>query len=370
MESKHEQITRTLREELATGHYGVGGRIPSETQLVRRFSVSRPTVGRALRTLVEEGLIERRPGSGTFAVGRSDNGTPQGAKGRLLALLMPDFGNTEIFQLISGEIASLARVNNYHLLWSGSSQPTRVKDVSRQHAESLCEQFIDKGVAGVFLTPYELIPEKEELNRWMAVTLREAGIPVVLIDRDISPFPLRSDFDVVGVDNLAGGYMLAEHFIKLGCRRVAFVMREKSAPTASARAAGFREAFEKLKSPGNIRVHEGDPSDLKFVKGLLKPPRPHAIACTNDHTAARLMQTLDRLNVKVPNDIRVTGFDDVVFATLVSPPLTTVQQPCRKIGQLAFRAMLSRLENPTLPVSQINVAPRLVVRDTCGAYLS
>jgi LacI family transcriptional regulator len=57
--------------------------------------------------------------------------------------------------------------------------------------------------------PYELVPEKEAANRRMAEMLREAGIPVVLLDRDLTPFPLRSDFDVIGVDNFAGGYLLA-----------------------------------------------------------------------------------------------------------------------------------------------------------------
>ena len=76
-----------------------------------------------------------------------------------------------------------------------------------------------------FFAPYELVPEKEEANRRMAVMLREAGIPVVLLDRDLTPFPSRSDFDVVGIDNIAGGHLLGEHLLKLGCRRIHFTRR-------------------------------------------------------------------------------------------------------------------------------------------------
>ena len=65
--SRHEQVSRQLRDDLAAGRYGQEGRLPSEAELARRFSVSRPTVARALQSLVEAGLVERRAGSGTFA---------------------------------------------------------------------------------------------------------------------------------------------------------------------------------------------------------------------------------------------------------------------------------------------------------------
>ena len=82
-----------------------------------------------------------------------------------------------------------------------------------------------------------------------------------------------------------------------------------------------------------------------------------------------LMRELHQARVRVPEDVRVVGFDDVKFATLVSPPLTTVQQPCRDIALTAFRAMMDRLSDPTLPACQLTLTPRLVIRDSCGAYL-
>ena len=81
-EPKHQAISRELLAEIAAGKYGPTGRLPSEAQLVRRFGVSRPTVARALRDLQEQGLVERRVGSGSFArtasAGRS---SPRGSSG-------------------------------------------------------------------------------------------------------------------------------------------------------------------------------------------------------------------------------------------------------------------------------------------------
>jgi DNA-binding LacI/PurR family transcriptional regulator len=94
-----------------------------------------------------------------------------------------------------------------------------------------------------------------------------------------------------------------------------------------------------------------------------------AVICANDLTAAQLIRTLETSRYLVPQDIRVVGFDDAKYATLVSVPLTTIQQPCKDIAAIAFQTMLSRIAAPTLPARNILLPPRLVVRESCGAYL-
>jgi DNA-binding LacI/PurR family transcriptional regulator len=237
--TKHSAISRHLREAISTGRYAPGKRLPSEPQFAKQFRVSRPTIARALLDLQAEGLIERRAGSGTYL--RSHPGTASPISTRQFGLLIPGLGNTDIFELICGELASLARVQDYSLLWGGSTHPGHDSDVSLEHADELCRHFIERKVSGVFFAPYELVPERESANRRLAETLRRAGIPVVLLDRDLQSFPNRSDFDLVGIDNVAGGHALAEHLIKLGCRHICFVARPHSAPTVDARIAGVRE---------------------------------------------------------------------------------------------------------------------------------
>jgi LacI family transcriptional regulator len=81
------------------------------------------------------------------------------------------------------------------------------------------------------------------------------------------------------------------------------------------------------------------------------------------------MRSLENARIKVPRDVRVVGFDDVKYATLLSVPLTTIHQPCREIAVIAFKRMLERIADPTLPASSVALTPRLVVRESCGAYL-
>jgi DNA-binding LacI/PurR family transcriptional regulator len=364
---KHAEISQTLREAIVSGKHPAGSRIPSEAQLVKRFGASRPTVARALRTLEAEGLVLRRAGSGTYARAGA-NGRRPGT--RTLALLIPDLRNTEIFQQIAGEIATLARVHDYSLIWGGSGQPKLDADVSLQHGENLSEQFIAKHVDGVFFAPYELMPGGAEANARMAQRLHDAGVAVVLIDRDFVPFPRRSNFDLVGVDNLDGGHALGEHLIKLRCQSICFVHPPHSAPSISARIAGLRAAMDKHGLPwSRERVFEGEASDPAFMQRILRTGKPDALVGANDHTAALLLQSLTKLRIAVPQKVRVVGFDDVVFATLVSPALTTIQQPCREIALTAFRTMMDRLADPALPPRHTMLSPRLIIRDSCGAYL-
>jgi len=119
--------------------------------------------------------------------------------------------------------------------------------------------------------------------------------------------------------------------------------------------------------PDWIRI--GDPEDLKFVRSLTAGRRWDAVVCANDQTAAQFMRGLERNNVRVPRDLRVVGFDDVKYATLLSVPLTTIHQSARDIAVTAYRAMLDRIAEPTLPARSLLLTPRLVVRESCGAYL-
>jgi LacI family transcriptional regulator len=286
-------------------------------------------------------------------------------------LIVPGLGKVEIFDVICGELASLARVHEFGMSWGGSLQPAEGASMGIAEAEELCARYIEGGVAGVFFAPFEHAGDHEDANRRITERLSHAGIPVVLLDRDLCPFPKRSSFDLVGIDNFAGGYLLAEHLLKLGLKRLAFVARPFSAGTVEARRSGARAAMLAHRvQVGRDFFHEGDPLDARMVRGL-SAGRPYdAVICANDHTAAQLLQTLNRVGVRVPGDLRLVGFDDVRFATLLTVPLTTVRQPCRDIALTAFHAMRERLVVPALPARSLLLTPQLVVRESCGAYLS
>ncbi len=242
---------------------------------------------------------------------------------------------------------------------------------SAEAAEEMAQSFIAQRVAGVFFAPLELTSDKDAANRRIARALDRAQIPLVLLDRCYLPWPERSPHDLVGIDNRRAGYLAAGHLIDHGVRRVVFLGEEYAANTVDARIAGFYEA---------LRLHfvqldwepvwRGSPLDQAFIRRMLDSARPGGIVCANDLTAARLMQTLLAFGVRIPEDIRIVGMDDVRYAGLLPVALTTVHQDCAGVGMVAMATMLDRLEHPELPIRDVLVSVRLVVRRSCGAHLT
>jgi DNA-binding LacI/PurR family transcriptional regulator len=190
---------------------------------------------------------------------------------------------------------------------------------------------------------------------------------VVLLDRTVVPYPGRGHHDLVGIDNRRAGYVITEHLLRLGARRIAFVALPHAAPTVDAREAGYREALYAWDAPvDRALVHRLDPVDPASVKAVIEGTAADAIVCANDRTAGRLMHTLLRLGSRVPADVRLVGIDDAEFAPLLPVPLTTLRQPSRQIGDAALAAMLERVARRDLPTRDILLHCELVVRQSCG----
>jgi GntR family transcriptional regulator of arabinose operon len=355
---KYEIIRQSLSDAIASGEYQPGQRLPSESDLVKTFAASRPTVIRALRELQLSGAIERRVGSGSYV--RIDSA----ARGHTFGLLIPELGRTEIFEPMCRGMAETQHGGHHVLLW-GSSLGDEA-NMERQ-ASQACRQLIAKRVSGVFFAPLEMTPQKDAINRSIAEALDRAGIPVVLLDRDLVSYPERSHYDLVGIDNRRAGYVVTQHLIRCGCRSVVFLGRPGSAPTVDARIAGYREAVADAQLKSGPQVCRVDPEDQVQVKKILQRLRPEGFVCANDFTAARLLRTLTDLGVSVPDKVQMAGIDDVKYASLLSVPLTTIHQPCAIMGAIAVGAMIERVRDPKLPARDILLNFHLVVRDSCGA---
>jgi GntR family transcriptional regulator, arabinose operon transcriptional repressor len=352
----------TLRRDIESGRWKAGEQLPSELELVRTFGVSRITVTRAVRDLCQAGLVERLPGSGTFIRQAGSRASHS------FGLLIPDLGETEIFEPICQGMMASPHARDCALIWGAAASEAATKEA---RALTLCRQYVERSVSGVFFAPLEHTDSKDAVNQRILQALDEAKIPVVLLDRPAAPYPQPGRHDLVGIDNRRAGYMLTQHLISHGCRRVGFVGTANAASTAAARAAGYREAL--LSHGLDLQAIWGqriDPDDVSGVRELMTSLHPDAIVCANDRTAGRLMHTLRRLEYRIPHDIRLVGIDDVEYARLLPVPLTTLRQPTRQIGDAALGMMLERITRRTLPPRELRLACELIVRDSCGAKLA
>jgi GntR family transcriptional regulator, arabinose operon transcriptional repressor len=303
-------------------------------------------------------LLERKVGSGSYVRLHAE---PAGFR---FGLLIPGLSGTEIYGPICKRIVSVAQRWNHSILWGdfGDSQ-----EPSRELIRQACASYVRQGVSGVFFAPLELNPDKDLINEEVVSTLRAAHIPIVLLDRDLVAFPGRSPYDLVGIDNRRAGYVVTSHLLRQGCTRVDFLSGLKMVPTALLRLAGYREALLNARiALESSWVHAGNPADEPFVDTMVKRGA-RAIVCANDGIAAVLMKSLSALGYELPKKVRIVGFDDVRYAELLHPALTTIRQPCAELGEIAMQAMIQRIQHPSFPPRDILAHAQLIVRQSCGS---
>ena len=354
--SHHQSIFEVLRREILLGKFNMREKFLSEQQLCRRFSVARATVRLALARLKDAGMLETRSGSGTYL-----SATARNATGRL-GMIVPGIASGEIFPPLCAEIVRVARENGYEVRFGDAS--SRDPERRAQQAIELAHRYIGEHVAGVFLEPIELVPDAPRVTGRIIKLLSESLIPIVLLDRDIVLPPARSPYDLVGLDNVQIGCRLARHLIEKGARRICCYTRPGSAPTVWLRFSGARGTILDARLPWSAAsVCEAEPDDFEAVARLASSRTPpDAFLCGNDMSAVAILKHLRRLRLKVPQDVMVTGVDDVASAAASRPQLTTIRQPCAELGQMAFHALVQRLRTPGLPPRQILLDAPLVAR--------
>jgi GntR family transcriptional regulator of arabinose operon len=356
---KHREVFSALKREIQAGRWKRGDRLPSEAELIGRFGVSRITISRAVRDLQQAGLVERRAGSGTFIRGASASAA------LTFGLLIPDLGETEIFEPICQGIMASPHAREHALIWGAADAQAASK---AERAWRLCAQYIDRRVSGVFFAPLESAADTHHWNERIGRALDDARIPLVLLDRTLGPYPDAGRHDLVGIDNRRAGFVVTSHLLGLGARRVAFVAEPHAASTVDARAAGYREALFVRGVPVELAlVSRLDPADREAVGALMRSARPDAAACANDRTAAGLMRTLLALGYRIPDDVRLAGIDDVEYAQMLPVPLTTLRQPTHQIGEAALDVMLDRVSRRERAARHVYLHADLIVRESSGA---
>lgn len=352
MTAKYREIFDKIRSQIVSGRFFGGRRFPSEGELARNEGVSRSTAHRVIMELRRIGLVTGGPGE----IPR----LTKGAASRKIGVIVPRHRYSEIFTRIIEELSRRAQLEGYTLLFGdiSSADPVqRAEDVKR-----LAEEYVFERVAGVMFQPIEYVSGAEKLNGEVLEIFNRAEIAVVLCDYDIVPPPGRSSFDVVGMNNFLSGAAMTSHLLSAGASRIAFMMRPHSPLSIKIRMRGAQS--EAVAAGRDFAVYEAEPDDQQSLRRYLRRFRPDAFLCGNDAIAACLKQSLEKLGKSVPDDVMLAGFDDVTLARFMSPPLTTMHQPCVQIADAVFDRLMARIANPDLPPQEIYLPGTVVVRSS------
>ena len=179
--------------------------------------------------------------------------------------------------------------------------------------------------------------------------------------------------DVVSADNWSGATALVRHMIEdHGRKRLFYVAGPTEAPDAGERRRAFEAAVAQHPGATVTGCFEGRfaaVSGQLAVREILSGPGqdlPDAIVCGNDQMAIGAMRELRAAGIRVPADIAVTGFDDIHIGAMLTPPLTTVRQSMRDLGERACNMLLERIADPSLARRAERLPTELVVRESCG----
>ncbi len=268
----------------------------------------------------------------------------------VLGLIVPDSANPFFAEIARG-LEDLSFAHDYSvILCNSDGDPVK----EQRYLGVLIEQQVD-GIALVSAcaTPVHL------------AVLRERGIPFVVVDRDLPGL----EADCVLADNFQGGYLATRHLLERGHQRIACIAGPSDLTPSADRARGYWKAMEEAGiEPLKIWIRRGDfraESGYHVARDFLSLPpaiRPTAIFACNDLMAIGAMRAIGEAGLSIPHDIALVGFDDIVLASYVIPPLTTVAQPTYEMGRLAGELLLRRIQTRSGPSARYLLPVRLIVR--------
>jgi LacI family transcriptional regulator len=218
------------------------------------------------------------------------------------------------------------------------------------------DTLVERQADGLLVIPCERARSAPALRRALG------SVPVVQIERRVDDLAA----DYVGVDNLTGIRLVVDHLVAGGCRRIGLVSGPWSSSTGRSRYDGFVAA---MAAHPDVEVVEPVLDLFTWQAGARgvqhlhdRGTVPEGLVCGSDLVALGALRELARLGHRVPDEVRVTGFDDMLFSELSDPPLTTVHQPVEAIAEAAVDRLVTRLAGGDPPPVALELEPTLEVR--------
>jgi len=352
MAAKYTKLVDWAKSHIVEENMKKGDKFYSEGELVEMFNVSRQTVRHALGILENDGLLERQQGKGTFvAKGQTNNGT----KNKAIGLVMMAYMESYIYPKVLVGIQSVLQQNGYTLSLAFS-------DYELDGEYKALRSVLDSDVQGIILGPVRtrLYNPFAEIYK----EIEERGIPMIFLDayRDGYNFPL------VGMDDVLAAQMATEHLIEAGHTRIGGVF-QSDMTQGYLRHKGFINAH--MKNSINYTAEHTiwyTREDFDLISSAPKHMLDRLNGCTglvcfNDLLAFRLVNSFIDAGVRVPEDISITSIDNSDMAVLCKVPLTTLDHPKERLGQLAAEQMIKLINNSDYDANVL-IPPNLVIRDS------
>ncbi len=351
----YEQIQNDLMEQIQSGKYAPGDRVPSEKEIAAQYGVSRITAVKALTELSLTGYISRVQGKGSFANPLGQHLRPSA---RILPAVSSPKGQPRRIGLLIPEHCDHHSGSIIRSVTHALNYPDYFVNVILTHQPGLeehaLENFIDSGYDGVLLFPIDCEFYSDAILR---MHLNKS--PFVLIDRVFPGIHTNS----VTCDNEAGSALAVEHLISLGHRRIAFVAAASfEEQITGMRHGGYVSAMNAARLPSfSLERFDHPETDARETLKILRQNGITAVLASNSNTAIHLYEQCLANGIRVPEDLSIVCFDQPeVWHHGHESYFTHIEQRSEEMGRTAAQILIDAIENGGEADKQVCLKPRLI----------
>lgn len=340
----YQVIVDDIQHQIALGHFDYDNPICTEKSICEKYNTSRITAKHAINKLEERGVLYRKRGSGSFVV----RPTLQAAPNKIFALVTP-FSTTQGGAFKAVEAASQIFTKLGHQLTIHISQTNPKRNME------LLESLYNQNINGIVYYPLSSTLPVETLN-----TFAKDGRPVIILDKEMS----HPGFSSVICDNYRGGYLLAEHLIAYGHTKTCYLSRflAQELSSVKGRYNGYEDCLKTMNiAPRFVKWDAESPTGYYMLQHLVNTLHLEgitAILCENDEVAFNVHMCCLSLGLRVPEDMNITGFDNIEWATIGSARITTVDQNFDIIGKTIATTLLEEKYEPVNHIIPVQLVPR------------
>lgn len=345
---KYEMVKNYIIDHIESNQFQSHARIPSEAELAGALDVSSITVRKALADLVNEGIIYRVRGKGSFVSDRKSSGSKSDT--RLVAFVISgtDIYDSSYMRIIKGMQSCLTQ-HDYRLVIEFVQN-----NVEQEH--ELMLEIMELDYAGLLIYSADPNKAKPYLR-----SLKSRGTPFVMLDR----FPSGMPVNCVVCNNEDGAYEAVEYLLGLGHTRIGFAAYDYHLSSEVDRYHGYRNALlDAGIEPDDALLYLQKELDYEALSRRIRRKELTALFCVNDRKALEAIEQLALNGIRIPEDVSVMGFDDFEGSLFARVPLSTVRQEFETLGHESAKLLLEIISGEARGNKKILLPTSLVIRES------
>ncbi|TLQ03315.1 GntR family transcriptional regulator [Pediococcus stilesii] len=355
MQTKYDMVKKDIKEKILSGLYAINDKLPTETELMKNYEVSRYTVRRAIGDLENDHFIYRIQGGGMF-VDDWQKAHSQPLESKMIGVITTHIADYIFPNIITG-IDRFISSKGYSILISNTQNDPEKERKS-------INKMLESNLSGLIIEPTQSALGNP--NKDLFLKIKETKLPTIFIN---SHYP-ELDMPYVEMDDYEAERQVTDKLIEMGHKKILGIFKVDDTQGVH-RMKGYINAYQEHKDliflSEMVMYQSSDNMHAVFtrIESILRrqEDRPSAIICYNDQLAIQVMDLVRTMNIKIPDELSIFGFDDYKLSKYISPRLSTVEHPKEELGMEAAKRIFEMIDGKEIKVNKV-YEPRIVLRES------